>query len=135
MSPPLQAGATPVLRTENLTIRFGGLFALDSVNFELARGEIRAIIGPNGAGKSTFFNCITGVLRPTSGRILFNGEDITGAFARSHLAEGDRALLPDHQYPAQRHHARERAHRRPVAPPRLEHVLPPRRPRRHHRQG
>jgi branched-chain amino acid transport system ATP-binding protein len=67
-----------VLRTEALTIRFGGLTALNGVNFELRRGEIRAIIGPNGAGKSTFFNCLTGVLRPTSGRILFNGEEITG---------------------------------------------------------
>jgi branched-chain amino acid transport system ATP-binding protein len=59
-------------------MRFGGLAALDNVNFELPRGEIRAIIGPNGAGKSTFFNCLTGVLRPTSGRVLFNEEDITG---------------------------------------------------------
>jgi branched-chain amino acid transport system ATP-binding protein len=67
-----------VLRTEGLTIRFGGLTALNNVNFEIRRGEIRAIIGPNGAGKSTFFNCLTGVLRPTSGRILFNGGDITG---------------------------------------------------------
>jgi branched-chain amino acid transport system ATP-binding protein len=67
-----------VLRTEDLTIRFGGLTALNSVNFEVRREEIRAIIGPNGAGKSTFFNCLTGVLHPTSGRILFNGEDITG---------------------------------------------------------
>jgi branched-chain amino acid transport system ATP-binding protein len=67
-----------VLRTEALTIRFGGLTALDGINFEVQRGEIRAIIGPNGAGKSTFFNCLTGVLRPSSGRIFFNGEDITG---------------------------------------------------------
>ena len=52
--------------------------ALNNVNFALQRGETRAIIGPNGAGKSTFFNCLTGVLRPTSGRILFNGEEITG---------------------------------------------------------
>ena len=66
-----------VLRTEGLTMRFGGLTALNNVNFEVKRGEIRAIIGPNGAGKSTFFNCLTGVLHPTSGRILFNGEDIT----------------------------------------------------------
>jgi branched-chain amino acid transport system ATP-binding protein len=68
----------PVLRTEGLTIRFGGLTALNNVNIAVRRGEIRAIIGPNGAGKSTFFNCLTGVLRPTSGRILFNGTDITG---------------------------------------------------------
>jgi branched-chain amino acid transport system ATP-binding protein len=67
-----------VLRTDGLTIRFGGLTALNNVNFEIRRGEIRAIIGPNGAGKSTFFNCLTGVLRPTSGRIAFNGKDITG---------------------------------------------------------
>jgi branched-chain amino acid transport system ATP-binding protein len=67
-----------VLRTEGLTIRFGGLTALNNVNLTIGRGEIRAIIGPNGAGKSTFFNCVTGVLRPTSGRILLNGNDITG---------------------------------------------------------
>jgi branched-chain amino acid transport system ATP-binding protein len=73
-----EGGAGAVLRTEGLTMRFGGLTALDNVNFELPRGEIRAIIGPNGAGKSTFFNCLTGVLRPTSGRILFNGESIAG---------------------------------------------------------
>jgi branched-chain amino acid transport system ATP-binding protein len=73
------AAATPVLRTEDLTVRFGGLTALNRVNFEVAKGEIRAIIGPNGAGKSTFFNCLTGVVRPTSGRILFNGENIAGS--------------------------------------------------------
>ena len=68
----------PILRTEELSVRFGGLTALDGVNFALARHEIRAIIGPNGAGKSTFFNCLTGVLGPSSGRILFEGEDIAG---------------------------------------------------------
>jgi len=68
----------PVLCTEALTIRFGGLTALNDVNFAIARGEVRAIIGPNGAGKSTFFNCLTGVLRPTSGRILLNGQNVTG---------------------------------------------------------
>jgi branched-chain amino acid transport system ATP-binding protein len=73
------AGAdTPILRTVDLTIRFGGLTALNRVNFAVQRDEIRAVIGPNGAGKSTFFNCLTGVLRPTSGRVLFNGGDITG---------------------------------------------------------
>jgi branched-chain amino acid transport system ATP-binding protein len=67
-----------ILSTEDLTVRFGGLTALNNVNFELAPGEIRAVIGPNGAGKSTFFNCLTGVLRPASGHVRFNGEDITG---------------------------------------------------------
>ena len=72
------AASAPVLRTDTLTVRFGGLAALNQVDFEVARGEIRAIIGPNGAGKSTFFNCLTGVLRPTGGHIYFGGEDITG---------------------------------------------------------
>jgi len=67
-----------ILRTEGLTVRFGGLTALNNVNFAVPPGEIRAIIGPNGAGKSTFFNCLTGVLRPTGGRIVFGGADIAG---------------------------------------------------------
>jgi branched-chain amino acid transport system ATP-binding protein len=72
------AAAEPIIRTEGLTVRFGGLTALDNVNVAVPRGEIRAIIGPNGAGKSTFFNCLTGVLRPTGGRILFRGHDVAG---------------------------------------------------------
>jgi branched-chain amino acid transport system ATP-binding protein len=67
-----------LLRTEDLTLRFGGLTALRSVNLAVRHGEIRAIIGPNGAGKSSLFNCLTGVLRPSSGCILFKGDDITG---------------------------------------------------------
>jgi len=59
-------------------MRFGGLAALNNVSVAVKQGEIRAVIGPNGAGKSTFFNCLTGVLRPTSGRIVFDGHDITG---------------------------------------------------------
>jgi len=71
-------GAGPILWTDGLTMRFGGLTALNNVTLEVPRGEVRAVIGPNGAGKSTFFNCLTGVLRPTSGRVLFEGQDITG---------------------------------------------------------
>ena len=66
------------LRPNMLSVQFGGLAALSRVNFAVERGKTHAIIGPNGAGKSTFFNCLTGVLTPTSGRIIFNGEDITG---------------------------------------------------------
>jgi len=68
----------PIFRTEALSMRFGGLTALNKVSIAVPRGEIRAIIGPNGAGKSTFFNCVTGVLEPTSGRIVFDGDDIAG---------------------------------------------------------
>jgi branched-chain amino acid transport system ATP-binding protein len=71
-------GGAALLRTEALTMRFGGLTALSGVNFAVTKGEVRAIIGPNGAGKSTFFNCLTGVLRPSSGTIRFAGGDITG---------------------------------------------------------
>jgi len=71
-------GDSAILRTEGLTMRFGGLAAVNDVSVAVPRGQIRAIIGPNGAGKSTFFNCITGVLRPTSGRIILNGEDLAG---------------------------------------------------------
>jgi len=61
-----------------LSVQFGGLAALSRVGLAVERGNTHAIIGPNGAGKSTFFNCLTGVLKPTGGRIIFNGEDITG---------------------------------------------------------
>jgi ABC-type branched-subunit amino acid transport system ATPase component len=113
------ARSAPLLKTELLTVRFGGLAALSQINFEVRRDEVRAIIGPNGAGKSTFFNCLTGVLRPTSGRILFDGDDITGL------------LLPDHQHPAERQRAGKRAHRRAIAPACLEHGFAPRRLSRH----
>jgi branched-chain amino acid transport system ATP-binding protein len=69
--------AAAILRTEGLTMQFGGLTALNNVSIAVPAGEIRAIIGPNGAGKSTFFNCLTGVLAPTGGRVLFDGHDIT----------------------------------------------------------
>jgi branched-chain amino acid transport system ATP-binding protein len=68
----------PVLRTESLTKRFGGLTAVDRLSFELAGGRPHAIIGPNGAGKTTFFNLISGLLSPDDGRIFFRGHEISG---------------------------------------------------------
>lgn len=68
----------PVLETRALVKRFGGLAAVDAVDFQIpAMGRLHAVIGPNGAGKTTLFNLVSGRLRPTSGTILFNGEDIT----------------------------------------------------------
>jgi branched-chain amino acid transport system ATP-binding protein len=62
-----------LLQTKDLTVRFGGLVALDSVTFDIRRGEILGLIGPNGAGKTTCFNAITGVYRPSSGTVIFDG--------------------------------------------------------------
>jgi branched-chain amino acid transport system ATP-binding protein len=62
-----------LLATKDLTVKFGGLVALDKVTFEIRRGEILGLIGPNGAGKTTCFNAITGVYRPTSGTVTFDG--------------------------------------------------------------
>jgi branched-chain amino acid transport system ATP-binding protein len=67
-----------VLEVKDLGIRFGGLQALDSVNFKAEEYEIIGIMGPNGAGKTTAFNCINGFYTPTSGRVFYRGADITG---------------------------------------------------------
>ena len=66
-----------LLELEDITIRFGGLIAVDHVSLQLEEGQVVALIGPNGAGKSTVFNVITGIYPPTSGRVLFKGADIT----------------------------------------------------------
>jgi branched-chain amino acid transport system ATP-binding protein len=69
--------ADALLRTEGLRKEFGGLVAVDSVDFTVPRGGIVSLIGPNGAGKTTFFNMLTGVYKPTAGRVEFEGEDMT----------------------------------------------------------
>jgi len=68
----------PALRTENLTKRFGGLTAVDSLSLSLPGGRLHAIIGPNGAGKTTFFNLVSGLLAADGGRVFFHGREITG---------------------------------------------------------
>lgn len=67
-----------VLRLQNVTQRFGGVVALDDVFFEVKRGSITGLIGPNGSGKTTAFAIVSGFLRPTSGQVFFEGDDITG---------------------------------------------------------
>ncbi|MGI6854801.1 ABC transporter ATP-binding protein [Mesorhizobium sp. 1B3] len=79
---------TPLLTTTGLSRNFGGLRAVDGVDFSLAAGEIRAIIGPNGAGKTTFVSLICGRIEPTSGRIVFDGEDITSMPAHRRVRRG-----------------------------------------------
>jgi len=64
-----------ILEISNLTLRFGGLTAVNAVSLDIPAKEIVSVIGPNGAGKTTLFNAITGIYDPTSGRICFNGEE------------------------------------------------------------
>jgi branched-chain amino acid transport system ATP-binding protein len=77
---PAPAAATrePLLEVDNVTLRFGGVVALDQVNFTLYKGEILGLIGPNGAGKTTCFNAMTGIYQPTEGEIRFRGSGIKG---------------------------------------------------------
>jgi branched-chain amino acid transport system ATP-binding protein len=67
----------PFLEVQNLTKRFGGLLAVNDVSFKIERDEIVGLIGPNGAGKTTLIRCMLGILKPDSGKVIFNGEDIT----------------------------------------------------------
>ena len=85
---------------------FGGLVAVNDVDFTVPRGKVVSLIGPNGAGKTTFFNMLTGVYKPTGGRITFLGEDVTGqAAARDHRAR-HRPDVPEH--PPLPEHERDR---------------------------
>jgi branched-chain amino acid transport system ATP-binding protein len=74
---PAPETGTPILETQFLTKQFGGLTAVDAVSFKVPQKAIATIIGPNGAGKTTFFNMLTGLYRPSLGKVLFNGRDVT----------------------------------------------------------
>jgi branched-chain amino acid transport system ATP-binding protein len=82
------AAMTPLLTTTKLSRSFGGLRAVQDVDFQLVPGEIRAIIGPNGAGKTTFVNLVCGRIEPSSGAILFDGNDITDLPAHQRVRRG-----------------------------------------------
>lgn len=87
---------TALLATEHLTMRFGGVVAVDDVSLAVADGELRCLIGPNGAGKSTLFKCLTGQIKPSAGRILWRGQDITGldSFEIARLGVGIKTQVP-----------------------------------------
>jgi branched-chain amino acid transport system ATP-binding protein len=76
--PIVEASQDTLLSIQQLTKTFGGLSAVDSVDLEIQRGQIFSIIGPNGAGKTTVFNLITGIYKPTAGRMIFDGRPIGG---------------------------------------------------------
>src|SRR5690349_16577855 len=90
--------AEPLLRVENVSKRFGGLLAVDNASFTAEAGHITALIGPNGAGKTTLFAVVSGFLPPTSGRIHYDGADITGqpphALARRGIARTFQIVQP-----------------------------------------
>src|SRR5690349_5469362 len=97
----------PILKVEHLTMRFGGLTAVEDLSFSVQRGDITAIIGPNGAGKTTVFNCITGFYKPTEGSLAlghtgaaFDGFEALVARNTRHNRGKDLYLLermPEHQ--------------------------------------
>lgn len=68
----------PLLRLDGLSMTFGGVIAVNDLDLTIEEGEIMAVIGPNGAGKTTVFNCVTGVFRPTAGRVVLDGKRING---------------------------------------------------------
>ncbi|HWK48015.1 MAG TPA: ATP-binding cassette domain-containing protein [Stellaceae bacterium] len=91
------AEPVPLLRTKNLTMRFGGVVASNNVDFTLGEVELRCLIGPNGAGKSTFFKMLTGQLVPSSGTIAFRGRPIAGAASHeiARLGIGIKTQVPN----------------------------------------
>jgi len=84
----IRGAGSPFLRLDHVSRHFGTLKAVDGVSFDMGAGELRAVIGPNGAGKTTFFNLISGLLPPTSGEVVFEGETITKQAIVKRVAKG-----------------------------------------------
>lgn len=93
-----------ILRVEGVSKRFGGVVAVEDVSFELKRGELLGVIGPNGSGKTTLVNLITGFVKPDSGRVIYQGRNITGKMpyriAELGIARTFQMVRPFYQLPA-----------------------------------
>ena len=82
-----------ILEAHHLTMRFGGVTALDSLDMHVNEGEVLGLLGPNGSGKTTFFNVITGLYRATSGNVTFRGKDLTDASLKMSIKRQLRVLF------------------------------------------
>src|SRR5881392_4164785 len=78
MAEPSSTNGSPLLSVRNVSVRFGGIVALDGVTFDVFSGQIAGLIGPNGAGKTTLFNCLSRLYTPNGGDVLFEGQSILG---------------------------------------------------------
>ncbi|MEL6751640.1 MAG: ABC transporter ATP-binding protein [Pseudomonadota bacterium] len=107
--------ADPALRVDHLTMRFGGLVAIDDLSFEVGRNDITALIGPNGAGKTTVFNCLTGFYKPTEGRIVMGHQADSFASVDAMTSGGSRFDAESGTYFLERMQDIEIAHRAKVA--------------------
>ncbi len=98
------SGTGPILELRNVSMHFGGIRAVENVSFRVEPGEVVGIIGPNGSGKTTLINCITGFLKPTRGKVLFHGRDITGMpahkVAQLGITRTFQIMRPYHSLPA-----------------------------------
>ena len=114
---PVRPAAAPLIEVREVSVRFGGIVALDRVSFDIAPGNLFGLIGPNGAGKTTLFNCFSRLYTPNSGDIVFEGRSHPRPAAASHRRDRHRPHVPEPR--AVPHHvgARQCARRQPSARP------------------
>ena len=121
MAGPTSSSGSPLLSVRDVSVRFGGIVALDGVTFDVSSGQIAGLIGPNGAGKTTLFNCLSRLYTPNGGDILFEGVSILEPAAPRHPAHRHRPHLPERGAVRPHVGARQRQGR---LPQRQQHELP-----------